>query len=785
MVLLDNPLTRQSARIRLPLIAGVLAAVLIAIISSPASTSARRVPRRAPAQTRYSLAHGCYALRAARKPVSGGPFTMQPAALGVYLLYTPKSAYLTGQGKGSLAALSTPSSAAEWRVAGGARRGFTITNLGTGTRLAVRFVPASGCATYPEAGVDATGPNFKGASPEAAVSGTVEGHAHITAFEFFGGDWHCGAPFSPYGVPYALPASCAPDQQGTNGQVEDFIDWGGAPRPTMEGWPSFINWPSPTTLAEEGDYYTGIERAWRAGLRVMVTNLVDNEALCSIMTTRHNPCNDMAAVAIQNRDLHALQDYVDAQSGGPGKGWFRLVTDPFQARRVINQGKLAVIEGIEVSRLFGCGEQHDVPQCDESQIDDGLRQVRAMGVRTFFPVHEFDNAFGGTKMISGSQGAIVNAGNKVETGSFWQVQSCPAQDQDAEQTTVPASGALAGILNGPLATGLRGGAVPVYPPGPACNTRGMTSLGIYVIQQMIKDHLIVQTDHMDSKTADAAITIAEHEHYAGMVSAHCCSSPQLFQRIYNLGGFVNPPTQPPESLVTVWKTDRALHNPKFAFGFGWGSDENGLGDQPGPAVTKISYPFKSYDGRVTFNQEQWGKRKFNLDTDGLANYGLYADWLRELQLVGGNAVMKDMFNGAEAYLEMWERADGVPMTRCQPRLLRTSPRGIGSLRLGDTAEQALYRAGQPVSRPGRSFRYCVSGGGTAVSVFSPAGRVVLVARTSNRVVFSVGRGRTVLPGVRMALGRLYGRRFVAVAAPSELRSAARLRSDLRAAGLRV
>jgi hypothetical protein len=37
----------------------------------------------------------------------------------------------------------------------------------------------------------------------------------------------------------------------------------------------------------------------------------------------------------------------------------------------------------------------------------------------------------------------------------------------------------------------------------------------------------------------------------------------------------------------------------------------------------------------------------------------------------------------------------------------------------------------------------------------------------------------------MALGRLYGRRFVAVAAPSELRSAARLRSDLRAAGLRV
>ncbi len=53
---------------------------------------------------------------------------------------------------------------------------------------------------------------------------------------------------------------------------------------------------------------------------------------------------------IQSRDLYALQNYIDAQSGGPGKGWFRIVTDPFQARKVINQGKLAVVEGIEVSR---------------------------------------------------------------------------------------------------------------------------------------------------------------------------------------------------------------------------------------------------------------------------------------------------------------------------------------------------------------------------------------------------------------------------------------------------
>jgi hypothetical protein len=775
LVLLHNPATRPSARIIKPslLIAGVGAVVLLSVGSSPA---ARRTTRRAQVVTRYSLAHGCYKLG---KSIPGGPFRMQPAALGIYLLYTRGGSYAVDHGVATV-----PSSAAEWRVAGNSKRGFTLTNLVTKKALRVKFARASGCARYPEAQVGATGSVLKGASPEADVTGTVEGHAHITAFEFFGGDWHCGSPFSPYGAPYALPASCAADQQGTNGQVEDFIDFGGQPRPSdMHGWPTFKEWPSPTALAEEGDYYTGIERAYKAGLRLMVTNLVDNEALCSIMTTRHNPCNDMAAVHIQSRDLYALQDYVDAQSGGPGRGWFRVVTDPFQARRVINQGKLAVIEGIEVSRLFGCGEMHNVPQCNQAQVDAGLKDVRALGVRTFFPVHEFDNAFGGTKMIAGSQGAIINAGNHMETGSFWTLQPCPADQQDAEQYAAPGTGTLAQVLNGPLSSALQGNPVPVYGPGPQCNTRGLTSLGAYLVRQMAKQHLILQLDHMDSKTATATVAIAEQVHYAGIVSAHCCSSGQLFHRIYAIGGFVNPPTQPPESLVGIWKKDKAVSDPRFTFGFGWGSDENGLGDQPGPAGTRISYPFKSFDGRITFTQEQWGVRKFNLNTDGLANYGMYADWLRELQLVGGSAVMSSMFRGAEAYLEMWERASGVPTTRCQPAALRLSRTGLGSLRLGDTPRQALYRAGQPLSRPGRSYRYCVAGGGTAASVFSPAGRVVLTARPIDGTVFSNPRTRPLLPGVWRVSRYLFSRSFVAVAAASELRNVSRLRADLRAAGL--
>jgi hypothetical protein len=796
------------------LTAGVAAVVIVVLASSAASTVARRLPARHQPMTRYSLVHGCYALRSpAKRPIASadGPFRMQAAALGVYLLYTPQSEYLIDQG-GALQTASQPSTAAQWTVTGSSRHGFTMTDLATTRKLPVKFVAATGCSAYPEADVDATGTTFSGPSPEANVLGTVEGHAHITAFELFGGDWHCGRPWSPYGAPYALPASCAPDEHGTNGEVESFVDFGGATRPAgMHGWPTFVDWPSPTALAEEGDYYTAVERAWKAGLRIFVTNLVDNEALCSLMSTRTNPCNDMSSVQIQSRDLYALQNYIDAQSGGPGKGWFRIVTNPFQARRVINQGKLAVIEGIEVSRIFGCGEVNGVPQCNDAQIDAGLKEVHALGVRTFFPIHEFDNAFGGTKMISGDLGALINAGNREETGSFWTLQPCPAQDQDAEQVTVPSTGPLATILNGPLSTALHGNPVPVYGSGPQCNTRGLTSLGASVIQQMIKDHFIIQLDHMDSKTATAALSIAEAAHYSGVVSAHCCSSPQLFKQIYDTGGFISEPAAPATAFVATEKVDKSESDPKYHFGFGWGSDMNGLADQPGPSSgTPITYPFKSYLGNVTFTKEQWGQRTFDLNTDGVANYGMYADWLRDLQVVGGPQMMSDMFQGAESYLEMWERAYGVPAMTCRPAGERFSAVGLGrTLRLGDTSEAALYRAGQPLSRPGRSYRYCVSGptapGAAVVSVFNTRGRVTMVTSTARgdlaggigpgasarrlgrrarRLMPGVWVGRSLRSGARYVYGVRGGRvRFVAVAAALELRSAARLRSDLHVAGL--
>jgi hypothetical protein len=309
----------------------------------------------------------------------------------------------------------------------------------------------------------------------------------------------------------------------------------------------------------------------------------------------------------------------------------RIVTNPFQARRVINSGKLAVIKGIELSRVLDCGEINGVAQCDRAQVDAGLTELHDMGVRSFFPVHKFDNGFGGTKMDGGEIGAIVNAGNASRTGHFWDAGPCSGPGADEQQLTTPPTETVASLVYGPLGLLAPASRLPIYAGGPHCNQRGLTDMGAYLVNRMIDEHFIVEIDHMDEKTANAALDITENRHYAGVINSHGgWSSNHSIQRILADGG-----------MSTL------------------GSDVNGLATQPGAtSAHPIHYPFTSRDGRVTFDREQWGQRTFDINTDGVANYGLWADWIEAQRVQGGENAMSNLFDtrGAETYLEMWEHA---------------------------------------------------------------------------------------------------------------------------------
>ncbi len=708
----------------------------------------------ASAADKFALVHGCYALQGAGGQLglqgdrfvagAGSPeaFRLQATALGRYLLYDRKEGFLTASG----ARAATPSPAADFTVDGDGP--FTLTAQ-DGTKLAggpFAFVPAEGCAVYPEAEVNATGTPGGGSTPYTATTGLLDAHMHLMGFEFLGGKAHCGRPWHPYGVAYALN-ECEDGPAGNQATTAvETVLGGGAPGDDPKGWPTFKSWPSPDLLAHEGSYYKWLERAWRGGLRSYVNLYVENHALCELFPLKKNSCNEMDSVRLQVKRLKELQDYIDAQEGGPGKGWFRIVADPFEARRVINAGKLAVIPGIEVSTLFDCGVRDGVTQCTNDQIDKRLDEAYALGVRDMELTNKFDNGFAGVAGDNGQQGVVVNAGNKLETGQFWAVQTCtgPKEEVDREQITAPQN--LAQVFAGtPLAILAGAGTTPTYPPGPHCNARGLTTQGEHLVRRMMARGMIIDPDHLSVKARKSLLDIVEAKQYSGIISSHTWSSADAYERIYKLGGVVTPIAQNSAGFVEKWKAIKpARDKSRRLFGFGYGADLNGFAHQGEPrlgAKNPVEYPFKSLDGKVTLERNQAGSRTWDINVDGVAQYGLYPDWIEDLRKQAGNEIVEDMGRGSEMYLQMWERAVGVADPGCRAARLRFTRQGIGLMKLGASAEDVLRGAGQPLERQGRRFSYCARGGGKLSAIMSPAGKAALLVSTAPRHrVAGLGRG---------------------------------------------
>src|SRR5256714_14824891 len=114
--------------------------------------------------------------------------------------------------------------------------------------------------------------------------------------------------------------------------------------------------------------------------------------------------------------------------------------------------------------------------------------------------------------------------------------------------------------------------------------------------------------------------------------------PGDWPRIWKLGGMAFPNSGTAEGFVKAWKAYRPKRTPYF-FGWGYGADLGGLSDQPAPSTQgSIGYPFKSYDGSVTFDRQRTGDRTFDYSKDGVAQYGPYADRFAALRRVGGQGL---------------------------------------------------------------------------------------------------------------------------------------------------
>ena len=623
-------------------------------------------------------------------------FFMKPTKLGEYLMTDKDGRYLTSFVPSVEGPHGSPVLASEWNVSASEisgsrfRYGFK-NNL---TQMPIQFeymkkvkiwwrfyrwelrvetkfdlVAQSDCRAFPEITSNVRGDrnNLKG-NVNSPVRGYIDAHSHITSYEFMGGKVMHGSPFHKYGVPYALDDSRR--THGPNGSLDLIGNLFVYGDPThaydTRGWPDFPFWPNSTQLTHSGYYYKWIERAWLSGLRMTTTMIVENQVLCTVQSTINpvswvgaNSCNTMDSIRLQVQRLHQMQNYIDAQYGGPGKGFFRLVETSAEARRVIADGKLAVVMGVEASETFNCGS---LDFCNTDKVEEGLMELYDLGIRTIFPAHKFDNQLSGAKVEDG----FINIGEALSTGHYYETERCDANTDGKGMTSgFPVIGEI------PLVGGLLGqvGFTPDYEGhDDHCNVRGLTSLGAYLINRMIDLNMLIDLDHLSADAATQVMDIVEARDYSGVVSSHSFMHKNKerelhnnFQRMLDVGGFAAQYNGSANSLKSsIGRYLDGVEQTPYLPAVGIGTDMSGLAGQPGPrgfnSSDQLSYPYTSEFG-LTFDRQVSGNRTFDYNGDGMAHYGMLADHLEDIRRLSGSRIYEALMNSAEGYLQMWERAE--------------------------------------------------------------------------------------------------------------------------------
>ncbi|MBQ0731671.1 MAG: membrane dipeptidase [Oleispira antarctica] len=555
-----------------------------------------------------------------------------------------------------------------WYANGGAYVLDILNPANANSETGFNLVAQNDCKPFPEADLNVDESVSQASDVNAPVRGAIDPHTHITSYEFMGGKFLHGEPFSPWGIETALRDSA--EIHGPDGALDIIGNLMGFDnldnRYDTAGYPDFPAWPASKSLSHMQYYYKWVERAHKGGLKMMVSLLVENEVLCNVQKTVNpaswinpNNCQTSKSIDLQIQRLNEMQTYIDAQQGGPGKGFFRLVSTPAQARQVIADGKMAILMGIEASELFDCGIRD---YCTKETIEAQLQKVYSAGVRTMYPTHRFDNQFGGARQEDG----FINVGQWLATGRFFETEACDAETRGRNFTSgFPLIGNVPVIKDILNVIGLN----PVYDETqPLCNRHGLSDLGVYLINRMIDMGMIIEMDHMSTKTANAVMDIVKARNYSGVISGHSWlnsaadGSPHAVQKgIATQGGVLAPYNSPSTSLqggidryLTLYEATPFLNAVPFS------TDMGGIGHQApardDAATNPLLYPFITEEG-IEINKQTTGNRTFDLNNEGLAHYGLVADHIQDIREQTPARIYDSVMNSAEAYLQMWERAE--------------------------------------------------------------------------------------------------------------------------------
>lgn len=509
-----------------------------------------------------------------------------------------------------------------------------------------------------------------------------------------------------------------------------------------DGYESFGTWPSREKQTHQQAYVDWLHRAYLGGMRLMVMLAVNSEdsfgrgenhipivggVRFQKVHAPHRSSNDMEALEWQVREAYRLQAEIDEQSGGQGKGWYRIVRDPDEASQVVADRKLAVILGSELQHLLNCDV--DRPRCTKAHIVEGLNRLEGMGVNYVFPIHHKLNQYGGP-----TQFQPLNSGRKYV---------CHAAAQ-------------------------------------GCSKVGLTRRGTILVKELMSRGMLVDTEHMSWRAFDATMKIAEERDYpvmAGHVSTFDLGvgeqqteqwrTTEQLNRVLAVGGVIgiipevktgeySPSADGPLRVpiacggASDWANaylyirglaSQALeHNPGV---IALGSDWNGFAHWPAPRFGKdackprhvrsgeaihqaapVKYPIElprellpapaALGGTRTLPVYDWMGRRWNYNDEGMQHVGLTPDFVQDLRQMGLTvADLEPFYRSARGNVDTWKkaRARTYKGNRHHVRWVSQSPFDVLEFEYADVTRDIAPQAGSPLcrSRVGHHLGFVVDG----------------------------------------------------------------------------
>lgn len=234
------------------------------------------------------------------------------------------------------------------------------------------------------------------------------------------------------------------------------------------GFPNFRDWPMWYSAIHQQMHWSWVRRAHQGGLRMMVASVGNSEVISFALVKERDRqfTSDQDALAMQ---IPAIKEFARQNAD-----WAEVVYTPRQARAAINEGKLAIVIGVELDHVMdNCGaditrqshhraNEHGHPglwvahsgydldvgagvasgaqfigfatrvmyyrghprTCSAAQIEARIDALYREGVRQIIPMHFSDNMLGGY---------AINGGLFVASAIFGNPDALPPRLQNSEE----------------------------------------------------------------------------------------------------------------------------------------------------------------------------------------------------------------------------------------------------------------------------------------------------------------------------------------------------------------